>query len=138
VLIRGLNCRPYSLVQFCSKVDGHKATTAKDKAFDNTCASMFDKICRKYNNLQEVDKLASLAKKVDGVKLTMQDNINVALSNCVKLESIEKQAGDLVLSEGFRTLTGYWCAEELQQSAGVFKKNANELKNKMWWKNMKV
>ncbi len=28
--------------------------------------------------------------------------------------------------------------EELQQQAGVFKKNANDLKNKMWWKNMKV
>ena len=28
--------------------------------------------------------------------------------------------------------------EELQQQAGVFKRNANELKNKMWWKNIKV
>jgi hypothetical protein len=85
-----------------------------------TCTALFDKICRKYNNLQEVDKLASLQKKVDAVKLTMQDNINVALSNCVKLESIEQQA------------------EELQQSAGVFKKNAKDLKDKLWWKNMKV
>lgn len=105
---------------FCSKVDGHKATTAKDRAFDMSCASLFDKICRKYNNLQEVDKLAALSKKVDAVKLTMQENVDRALQNCVKLESIEKQA------------------EELQASAGVFKKNANELKNKLWWKNMKM
>ena len=28
--------------------------------------------------------------------------------------------------------------EELQQQAGVFKRNANELKKKMWWKNIKV
>ena len=58
-----------------------------------SCASLFDKICRKYNNLQEVDKLAALSKKVDAVKLTMQDNVDRALQNCVKLESIEKQAG---------------------------------------------
>lgn len=36
------------------------------------------------------------------------------------------------------TLTMTCYAEELQQQAGVFKRNANELKNKMWWKNMKV
>ena len=28
--------------------------------------------------------------------------------------------------------------EELQQQAGVFKKSAHELKNKMWWKNVKL
>ena len=81
---------------------------------------MLQKICAKYDNLAEVDKLASVTRKVESVKLVMQDNIDVALQNTVKLESIEKQA------------------EELQQQAGVFKRNANELKNKMWWKNMKV
>ena len=84
------------------------------------CAPMLQKICAKYDNLAEVDKLASVTRKVESVKLVMQENIDVALQNCVKLESIEKQA------------------EELQQQAGVFKRNANELKNKMWWKNMKV
>jgi ferric iron reductase protein FhuF len=28
--------------------------------------------------------------------------------------------------------------EELQQQAGVFKRNATELKKRMWWKNLKV
>lgn len=50
----------------------------------------------------------------------MQDNIDIALQNCVKLENIER------------------AAEELQQSAGVFKRTATDLKNKMWWKNMKM
>jgi len=107
-------------VQFTSKVDGHKATTAKDRVFDRSCTAAFDKLCRKFDNLDEVDKLSALTKKVDTVKLTMQENIEVALQNCVKLESIEAQA------------------EELQQQAGVFKKSAAELKNKMWWKNMKM
>jgi hypothetical protein len=78
------------------------------------------KICQKYDNLADVDKLAAVAKKVDSVKLVMQENVDIALQNCVKLESIEK------------------AAEELQQQAGVFKRNANELKKKMWWKDMKV
>ena len=68
----------------------------------------------------EVDKLAAVSKKVDSVKLVMQENVDIALQNCVKLESIER------------------AAEELQQQAGVFKRNANELKKKMWWKNIKM
>jgi len=49
----------------------------------------------------------------------MQDNIDVSLQNCVKLESIERQA------------------EELQLQANVFKKNSNALKNKMRCKDLK-
>ncbi len=77
-------------------------------------------LCKKYNDLATVDKLAAVAKKVENVKVVMQDNVDVALQNCVKLENIEKQA------------------EELQQQAGVFKKNANELKNKMRCKEIKL
>jgi hypothetical protein len=81
---------------------------------------LLQKICQKYDNLNEIDKLASVTLKVESVKLTMQDNVDLALQNCVKLESIEK------------------AAEDLQQQAGVFKKNANELKKRMWWKNLKM
>jgi hypothetical protein len=34
-----------------------------------------------------------LNKKIDTVKLTMQENVDLALQNCVKLESIEQAAG---------------------------------------------
>lgn len=81
---------------------------------------MLQKICAKYDNLAEIDKLAAVTRKVDAVKLVMQENINVALQNCVKLESIEATS------------------EELQQQAGIFKKNATDLRNKMWWKNMRM
>lgn len=99
---------------------GDKATTAKERSLEKTCLPMFRTICEKYDNLSQVDKLAAVSKKVDAVKLVMQENIDIALQNCVKLESIEK------------------AAEELQQQAGVFKRNANELKKKMWWKNIKM
>jgi cyclopropane fatty-acyl-phospholipid synthase-like methyltransferase len=99
---------------------GDKARTAKDRSLDKACGSLLQKICQKYDNLNEIDKLASVSLKVESVKLVMQDNVDLALQNCVKLESIEK------------------AAEELQQQAGVFKRNAHELKKRMWWKNLKV
>ncbi len=78
--------------QFVSKV-GDKASTAKDRSLDKQCSGLMQKICQKYDNLAEVDKLASVARKVDTVKLVMQENVDAALQNCVKLESIEKAAG---------------------------------------------
>ena len=74
----------------------------------------------KYDDLASVDRMASVNKKVDTVKLVMQENVDMALQNCVKLEHIER------------------AAEELQQQAGVFKHNAKELKKKMWWKKTKM
>lgn len=99
---------------------GDKATTARERSLEKVGAPILQKLCKKYDNLAEVDKLASVSKKVESVKLVMQQNVDLALQNCVKLESIEK------------------AAEELQQQAGVFKRNANDLKKKMWWKNIKV
>jgi len=99
---------------------GDKATTAKERSLDKQCASILKMLCQKYDNLQEVDKLSAVKGKVDAVKIVMQENVDLALQNTVKLESIER------------------AAEELQQQAGVFKRNANELKKKMWWKNIKM
>lgn len=104
---------------FISKA-GEKATTAKDKALDKSCGPVLSKICEKFDNVSEVDKLASVSRKVDSVKLVMQENVDLALQNCVKLESIEK------------------AAEDLQQQAGVFKRSAHDLKKKMWWKNIRM
>jgi hypothetical protein len=66
------------------------------------------------------DKLAEVKYKVNQVRDIMHDNINLALENTTKLETIELKS------------------EELQQSAGIFKKNASELRKKMWWKNFKM
>jgi hypothetical protein len=43
--------------------------------------------------LNEIDKLASVTLKVDSVKLVMQDNVDLALQSCEKLEIMEKTAG---------------------------------------------
>ena len=72
---------------------GDKASTSKDRALDKQASSFMQKICQKYDNVAEVDKLAAVARKVDTVKIVMQENVDAALQNCVKLESIEKAAG---------------------------------------------
>jgi hypothetical protein len=66
------------------------------------------------------DKLAEVKYKVNQVRDIMHDNINLALENTTKLETIELKS------------------EELQQSAGIFRKNASDLRKKMWWKNFKM
>lgn len=99
---------------------GEKSLTCKEKALDKACKSLFEKLCAKYDNLSEVDVLSGVTAKVESVKLVMQDNVELALKNCVTLESIEDKA------------------EQLQQQAGVFKKTAKDIKNKMWWKNLKM
>lgn len=105
--------------QFMHSV-GEKATTAKTEQYSSHCRNMMTILCKKYNDLEKVDKMAAVAKKVENVKIVMQDNVDAALQNCVKLENIERQA------------------EELQMQAGVFKKNANELKNKIRCKEIRL
>lgn len=58
--------------------------------------------------------------KVEQVKGVMHENIERAAENCVKLESIDRTA------------------EDLMKEAGVFQINAKKLKDKLWWKNMRI
>ena len=81
---------------------------------------MLQKLCVKYDNLIEVDNVAAVNRKIDSVKLVMLDNIGEALKNTEKIDLLNEQA------------------QELSKQSGVFRDGAKELKNKMWWKNMKV
>lgn len=81
------------LFQFVAKVGGTSAVEAKDHAYDRTCSTLFQSLCIKYNNLSEVDRLSAVNQKIDTVRVTMQENISIALANCVKLEAIEAQTG---------------------------------------------
>ncbi len=66
------------------------------------------------------EKLFLVKQKVENVKDVMHENIDVALKNCIKLETIELKA------------------EEMEQQASIFKRHTTELRKKMWWKNMKM
>jgi hypothetical protein len=83
---------------------GEKAMSAKDRSLDKYCAEFMQRICQKYDNVAEVDKLAAVARKVDTVKIVMQENVDAALQNCVKLESIEMAAG---MFEGMFVVSAY-------------------------------
>ena len=65
------------------------------------------------------NKINEVNEKLDKVKMVMHNNIDVALQNCAKLENMEIKS------------------EELLQQAGVFKTQTKELRNKLWWKNMR-
>lgn len=89
-------------------------------ALNNNFLQVFKKLHDKYNNPESIDKLFEVTNKINQVKDVMHDNINIALENTIKLESIELKS------------------EELQQSAGLFRVSTRDLKNKMWWKNFKM
>lgn len=78
------------------------------------------RLCVKYENPATYDSLYKTTIKVDEVKLIMNDNIKLALENCVKLEHIEEQS------------------EYLMQQAGKFKGDAKKLNCIMWWENIKM
>uniref|UniRef100_A0A7S2V2S9 V-SNARE coiled-coil homology domain-containing protein n=1 Tax=Fibrocapsa japonica TaxID=94617 RepID=A0A7S2V2S9_9STRA len=99
---------------------GGKASTCNARGLDRAAGKMLKQVCQKYDNLEEVDRLASVTRKVDSVKLIMQENVEIALQNCVRLENIEL------------------AAEELQAQAGQFSRGARDLRKKMWWKNLKM
>lgn len=105
-------------VNFSEKCDHLKALNSKERALDDVCKSMLVSLCRKYDNLVQIDKIADLSAKVDSVKLVMQENIDIALQNCVKIESLEE------------------AAEQLSAQAGAFSRNATALKRKVCWKTM--
>ncbi len=65
------------------------------------------------------NKVNEVNEKLDKVKVIMNDNIDLALQNCTKLETMELKS------------------EELLQQAGIFKTTAKDIKNKLWWKNMR-
>lgn len=85
-------------LQFDSKFPPTSIASAKENSLSKSFKDQFRKLCIKYNNPADVDALAATKRKVESVKLVMQDNIEMALRNCVKLESMEKATGIVLYS----------------------------------------
>lgn len=75
--------------------------------------STLTRLLERFDDLKTVDKLHATLGKVESVKVVMQESIEIALQNCVALESIDQKA------------------DELQSQAGMFKTRAKKLRNQM-------
>jgi len=78
------------------------------------------RLLERFDDLKKVDQLHATLGKVESVKVVMQESIEMALQNCVALESIDQKA------------------DELQSQAGMFKTRAKKLRQQMWWKKCKM
>eukprot|EP00555_Chaetoceros_dichaeta_P010655 CAMPEP_0198260152 /NCGR_PEP_ID=MMETSP1447-20131203/9196_1 /TAXON_ID=420782 /ORGANISM="Chaetoceros dichaeta, Strain CCMP1751" /LENGTH=254 /DNA_ID=CAMNT_0043947739 /DNA_START=86 /DNA_END=850 /DNA_ORIENTATION=+ len=99
---------------------GQLAATAQKNALTSKSKSLLTKMCKKYSELDKVDKASAITGKLDGVKVQMQDNIASMLNNIEKTESISNQA------------------DQLNEQASVFKKKSTDLRKHMRCKNLKL
>jgi hypothetical protein len=75
---------------------GEKTVVAKNNvgALRGSCATLLKAMCGKYDNLDDIDKLASVTNKVELVRLVMEDNVRTALENTVIIEDIQDASGE--------------------------------------------
>jgi len=99
---------------------GEAAKTAAQNGLTSKSKSLLSRVCKKYSNLEQVDKASALVGKIDEVKVQMQDNIASMLTNIEKTEAVSSQA------------------DQLNEQASVFKKKSTELKKQMRCKNLKM
>lgn len=104
---------------FMAKVGG-EATTAPENGLSRKATNLMAEACKKYDDLDKVDKAAALVNKVDVVKTQMQSNISDMLKNTEKAEDLAAKS------------------DQLNEQASVFKKKATDLKKQMACKNLKM
>ncbi|KAG5181470.1 hypothetical protein JKP88DRAFT_263587 [Tribonema minus] len=128
--------------KFLTKV-GEKSLSAKEDTLSRTMRSSFADICLKYDDVKNVDKLASVQGKVDAVKTKMEENISQMLANEETLESISanaenlnEQARMLANEEKLEGISAN--AENLNEQARVFQNRSTALRRNMRCKALKM
>ncbi|KAH8091274.1 SNAP receptor [Aureococcus anophagefferens] len=67
---------------------GEKVAASRESELTAACKSLFKKLCAKYDDLASIDQLNKTMAKVEGVKMIMQENIEIALQNCALIAVI--------------------------------------------------
>jgi len=99
---------------------GDEAKSCGEGALNKKAKPVLSEVCGKYDDLNKVDKAASLLGKVDEVKSSMQSNIADMLKNTEKAESLAEKS------------------DQLNEQASVFKKKSSDLRKQMACKNLKM
>ncbi len=77
---------------------GEIALTAVDNTLNKPCSKLFFTLSQKYDDVDKIDNLSLVSRKVDTVKLVMEENVRMALQNCVKLDDISLRAGEFFMA----------------------------------------
>lgn len=99
---------------------GDSFAVSAEHGLDRKAASLFTDVTKKYETPEGIDKVSAVAIQVEQVKGAMQQNINSVLKNQENL--------DTLLTE----------STAMAGEASSFSRTANQAKNAMWWKNMKL
>lgn len=99
---------------------GLQAKSATTNSLTKKSKPMLSSMCKKYDDLNNVDKAQSLIGKVDEVKVQMQDNIAAMLKNTEQAETLAERS------------------DALNEQASVFKKKSTDLRKQMRCKNLKM
>ena len=73
-----------------------------------------------YNKYEKKDMFLEIDGKLDSIKGTLMENIDIAIQNTVSLEKLAERS------------------DELAKSSYKFKKSSHALKNKLWWDGFKI
>lgn len=99
---------------------GNDIQTARRSSLSRAAKDLLRGLCDKYNQIQNVDKVAAVSLQVDEVKGVMQNNIQSVLRNQENIETLLDQT------------------DTMKNEATGFQRSAHRAKDKMWWKNVKL
>ncbi|OQR94989.1 hypothetical protein ACHHYP_00625 [Achlya hypogyna] len=106
--------------QFAAGFAAMALTLKKDQPAGAECNKVLSTIATTYEDRTKIDKLSLVKMQVEGVKETMKDSINIALSNGEKLETLEQKS------------------TELSDNAKMFHKGATDLHRQMWLRKLRL
>ena len=97
-----------------------EAKTGDDNALTRKGKNILTDACKKYDDLNKVDKSKAVLGQVEQVKSTMQGNIADMLKNTEQADSLAEKS------------------DQLNEQASVFKKKSGDLRKQMACKNLKM